>query len=164
MFNYDYVAAHKNGNLSDFLLSKAQVYDRDGVEGLNKIEYSQFQQWFEQKDIETYGLDVIKVSKAEKREYYDEKLVPEHIKNSDAVTEKQKETLKTLNKTREITLFGALIGGTLGSLGSMAGKPTILTGIGFRAGVAGLGIVGVLSLVNLIYKKSLEKQIANAEN
>ena len=94
MGNYDYNLAYQKGELSDFLYTKAQSFDFDKNNRLNDYEYTQLQKWFTPDDVEKYSLDKIEFTFKDKVNYFNSKSIPENIKNSDKVSDREKKDPK----------------------------------------------------------------------
>ena len=164
MGNYDYNLAYQKGQLSDFLFTKAQSLDFDKNNALNEYEYSQFQEWFTKEDIKKYSLDTIEFTFKDKVNYFNSKNIPENIKNSDKVSDREKSILKGLNKTAglgAITGVIATVGmttiGLKGAIGSIAA-------ISFPVATIAIAVATLAGLGAYAYKNHLENKIEMVEN
>ena len=164
---FDYQTKYNNGEISLYLYHKASNLDRDGVAGLSKLEYEQFQRFFSKDDIKTYGLDIITLTDEERKsceerlkQKWQSDIVPDNIRNSENVTEQEKKNLKGIWATTATGAGTALVGGCAVAAAELAtgGAATLVAGVG--ATTAGIGLI--VALVGLggyyLYKNHLENK------
>lgn len=159
MINFDYNAAYKQGHLSEFLYEKSRNFDFDRNGTLNSYEYSQFQKWFSEEDIEKYSLDTINFTHKDKVKYFKDKALPDNIKNDDCIKDSEKNFLKGLNIAAGIGAISGVIGACSAATVGANGAIGILAVPGAVLSAGGIAVALICSLGAWGYKKHLENKI-----
>ena len=164
---FDYQTKYNNGEISLYLYDRASDLDRDGVAGLSKLEYEQFQRFFSKDDIENYGLDIITLTDEERKMCEDRlkqklqsDIIPDNIRNSENVTEQEKKNLKGIWNATATGVGTALAGGCTVAVAEVATSGAASLAAGLGAATAGIGFI--VALVGLggyyVYRNHLENK------